>query len=123
MHDVDPVGEQVGHGAAAEIPEPAPVIELFLAEWLIGSRSQPKLPIERLHVDRFRHPIPLIVLPPIGPHLRDAPKTAALNQVDGITKVSPTALLHATLQNLLAGTNRAGSVAPSSRVWVTGFSR
>ena len=41
VHDVDPVGEEIGHGAAAEIPEPAPVVEFFLAEGLIGSAAEP----------------------------------------------------------------------------------
>ena len=78
VHHIDPVREQIGHGAAAKIPEPAPVIEFFLAEWLIGSGSEPKLPIERLLVDGLRRPVPVIVLPPIGSHLHDAPETACL---------------------------------------------
>src|SRR5215472_2835961 len=32
MHHVDPVREKVGHGAAAKIPEPAPMDELLLIE-------------------------------------------------------------------------------------------
>ena len=80
----------------------------FLAEGLIGSGSEPELPIERLRVDGLGRPVPVIVLPPIGSHLRDASQTASLDQVHGIAKVSPAALLHAALQNLLAGTNRAG---------------
>ena len=108
VHHIDPVAEQIGHGAAAEIPEPAPMIKFFLAEGLIGSGAEPQLPIECLHVDGFGRPVPLVVLPPIGSHLRDAAETAGLNQIDRIAKVGPTALLHAALQNLLAGTNRAG---------------
>ena len=80
----------------------------FLAEGLIGSGAEPQLPIERLGVDGFGRPVPMIVLPPIGSHLRDASQAAGLDQVHGVAKVGPTALLHAALQNLLAGTHRAG---------------
>ena len=49
-----------------------------------------------------------IVLPPVRAHLHDPPQAASLNQVDGVPEMSPTALLHAALQNLLAGTNCVG---------------
>ncbi len=49
-----------------------------------------------------------IILPPVGAYLGDASEAASLDQIDGITKVSPAALLHAALQNLLAGANRMG---------------
>ena len=54
VRDVDPVGEEVGHGAAAKIPEPAPVVEFLFAEGLIGCAAKPGLPIKRLLVDRLR---------------------------------------------------------------------
>ena len=47
--------------------------------------------------------MPPIVLPPIGPYLRDRSQAAALNYIDSIAEVGPTALLHAALQNLPAG--------------------
>src|SRR5882757_9513209 len=89
VDDVNPVGEQIGHGATARIPEPAPEIEPFCVERLLGSAALPLLPIEGLHVDgleRLRC-VGEIVLPPIGPDLRDAAEAAALYEIDGIAKV------------------------------------
>ena len=65
------------------------------------------LNFQRLRVDRFGRPVTLIILPPIGSDLRDSSQAAPLNQLDGILKVCPATLLHAALQNLLTGTNRA----------------
>src|SRR5712672_1132373 len=110
VHDVDPVGEQIGHGATARVPKPAPEIESFCVERLLGSAALPLLPIEGLHVDgleRLRC-VGEIVLPPIGADLRDAAEAAALDEIDGIAKVDPTALLHAALQDLFAGADGAG---------------
>ena len=45
----------------------------------------------------------MIVLPPIGSDLGYAPQASSLNEIDGIAKVAPAALLHAALQDLLAG--------------------
>ena len=106
MHDVDPVREKIGHRAAAKVPIPAPEIEFVFAEGLIGSTPEPLLPVERLCVDGLARPGRQIVLPPIGPHLRHAPEAAALNEIDGVAKMAPTALLHAALQYLLAGAYR-----------------
>ena len=110
VDDVNPMGEEIGHGATARVPKPAPEIESFCVEWLLGSAALPLLPIEGLHVDgleRLRC-VCEIVLPPIGTDLRDAAEAAALNEIDGIAKVAPTALLHAALQDLFAGADRAG---------------
>ena len=41
VHHIDPMGEQIGHGATAKIPEPAPVVKFFFAERLVGSGSKP----------------------------------------------------------------------------------
>ena len=84
------------------------MIEFFIAEGLVGSSAEPKLPIERLLVNGLRRPIPSVVLPPIGSDLGNAAQAAALNEIDGIAEVSPTALLRAALQNLLAGADGAG---------------
>src|SRR5712675_2612188 len=110
MHDVDPVGEEIGHGATARVPKPTPEIESFCVERLLGSAALPLLPVEGLHVDgleRLRC-VCEIVLPPIGADLRNAAEAAALNEIDGVAKVAPTALLHPALQDLLAGADRAG---------------
>ncbi len=67
------------------------------------------LPIEGLDVDGLGLPAGLVVvLPPIGSHLGYASQAASLDQIDGIAKVSPATLLHAALQNLLAGVNGVG---------------
>src|SRR5882762_2236369 len=110
VDDVDPVGEQIGHGATARVPKPAPEIESFCVERLLGSAALPLLPIEGLHVDRLERLrcVCEIVLPPIGADLRDAAEAAALNEIDGVAKVAPTALLHAALQDLFARADRAG---------------
>ena len=106
---VDPVSEEVGHGAAAEIPEPAPKIKFFFAERLIGSATEPLLPVESLGVHRLVIADPgEIVLPPVGADLWDAAEAAALDQVDGVAEVAPTALLHAALENLFAGADGLG---------------
>ena len=81
--------------------------EFFFAESLVRSGSEPKLPIERLRVDGLSGPVAVIVLPPVGSHLRDSSQAASLNQIDSIAKVAPTALLHPALQNPFAGANRA----------------
>src|SRR5882757_2468153 len=41
VHHVDPMGKQVCHSSSAEIPEPSPAVELFLAERLVRRRSEP----------------------------------------------------------------------------------
>ena len=100
---VDPVGEEVGHGASAEVPEPAPAVIFLDAEWLIGSAAEPLLPIELFRVDGFRDPADVVVLPPVSSDLDDPPKASTLDQFDGIAEVGPAALLHAALQDLFAG--------------------
>ena len=80
--------------------------EFLVTEGLVGSGAKPKLPVQRLLIDRFGPPIPPVVLPPIRSHLYNATEAARLNHIDGIVKVRPATLLHAALQNLLAGTNR-----------------
>ena len=102
VDNVDPVREQISHSSAAEVPEPAPVGELYIAKRLVGRVAEPHLPVECLLVDRFQRAIVVIVLPPVRPHLNDAAETAGLDEIDGVAKVDPTALLHAALQNLLA---------------------
>src|SRR5579859_349556 len=47
MRHVNPVREEIGHRPATKIPKPAPVIELFFRERLIGSAAEPLLPVER----------------------------------------------------------------------------
>src|SRR5437879_2308572 len=83
------------------------MIEFFVTEGLLGSRSEPKLPIECLRVQGLHRPVALIVLPPIGPDLCNPAETAPVNQLDRIAKVHPAALLHAALQDALAGSNCA----------------
>src|SRR5258708_11485412 len=103
------MGEEISHGAATRVPKPAPEIESFCVERLLGSAALPLLPIEGLHVDgleRLRC-VGKIVLPPIGADLRDAAEAAALNEIHGVAEVAPTALLHAALQDLFAGADRA----------------
>jgi len=97
-------------GATAGVPKPAPEIESFCIERLLGSAALPLLPIEGLHVDRLERLrcVGEIVLPPIGADLRNAAEAAALDEVDSVAKVAPTALLHAALQDLFAGADRAG---------------
>ena len=108
MHDIDPVREEIGHRAAAEIPEPAPAEEFFFAEGLIGRAAEPLLPIERCGSTTGFGPCALVVLPPVGADLRDAAEAAALNEIDGVAEVAPTALLHAALEDLFAGADGAG---------------
>ncbi len=103
VHDVDPVSEEVGHGTAAEVPIPAPAIKLINVERLGGRGTEPRFPIECLRVDRLGLPIARVILPPVGADLGDASEAAALDEIDCILKVRPAALLHAALQNLLAG--------------------
>ena len=104
--DIDPVGEEIGHRAAAKIPEPAPAVELFFGERLVRSAAEPLLPIEGLGVAGLRSHEKVVVLPPVRSDLRDAPEAAAVNEIDGIAEVAPTALLHAALQNLFTGADR-----------------
>src|SRR5712672_722817 len=110
VHNVNPVGEQISHGATARVPKPAPEIESLCVERLLGSAALPLLPIEGLHVDRLERLrcVGEIVLPPIGADLRNAAEAAALNEIHGVAKVAPTALLHAALQDLFAGADGAG---------------
>ena len=117
VHDVDPVGEQIDHGATAKVPKPAPEIEFFLvAERLIWSGAEPLLPIEGLGVDGLVRRECEVVLPPIGPDLRYAAEATALDEIHGIAKVAPVALLHATLQDLLPERTAWVRVAASSMV-------
>src|SRR6185312_14045790 len=81
--------------------------EFFLGVWLIGCGPEPKLPIQGLRINGSFGPVSLIVLPPVGPHLYDTAQTAGLNQINGILKMPPTALLHSTLQDLFTGTDGA----------------
>ncbi len=106
VDDVDPVGEEIGHSAAAKIPEPAPSPVFLVRKWLGGRGTEPLLPIEQLLIDRFNWPIRLIILIPICADLRDAPDVIALDEFGSALKMPPTALLHAALQNSLRRTNR-----------------
>src|SRR5439155_22000278 len=40
MGDIDPMGKEIGHGAAAKVPKPAPAVELFFAK---GDRKSTRL--------------------------------------------------------------------------------
>ena len=116
VNDIDPVGEEVGHGTAAEVPKPAPVKEFFFAELLVRCGAEPHLPVEIGGVDGVvgRGPAGvfgvrrLVVLPPVCSDLEDASEVAALDEIDGAAEVRPTALLHAALQDLLAGSHGLG---------------
>src|SRR6516164_557032 len=108
MHDVNPMRAKIGHCSAAEIPEPAPAIEFFFGKSVRRCVAQPLLPIERLCVHRLEIRSWLVILPPISANLRHAPDASALNQVDRIAKVAPATLLHAALQNFLAGMHGVG---------------
>src|SRR6185312_4296157 len=81
--------------------------EFFLGVWLIGRGTEPKLPIQGLRINGSFGPVSLIVLPPVGPHLYDTAQASGLNQINGILKMPPTALLHSTLQDLFTGTDGA----------------
>ncbi len=123
VDDVNPMSEEIGHGATARVPKPAPEIESFCVERLLGSAALPLLPIEGLHVDRLERLrcVGEIVLPPIGANLRNAAEAAALNEINGIAKVAPTALLHAALEDLLAGADgsgEGGAFLESVRDWL-----
>jgi len=39
MHHVNPVREEISHRAATKVPEPTPVVILFVTEDLIGSAA------------------------------------------------------------------------------------
>src|SRR5439155_519713 len=108
MGDIDPMGKEIGHGAAAKVPKPAPAVELFFAKGLVGSVAEPLLPIERLDFDGVVFAPRQIVLPPIGADLGNAAEAAALNQIHGIAEMAPTALLHAALQDLFDGVAARG---------------
>src|SRR5207249_8345680 len=86
MGDIDPMGKEIGHGAAAKVPKPAPAVELFFAKGLVGSVAEPLLPIERLDFDGVVFAPRQIVLPPIGADLGNAAEAAALNQIHGDRK-------------------------------------
>src|SRR2546430_10785142 len=81
------MGKKIGHGAAPKVPIPAPNVKLFFAEGLIGSAPKPPLPIQLLDIDRFAVPPAKIVLPPIGPDLRNTSKAASLNEFHRVVKV------------------------------------
>src|SRR5215467_3380414 len=102
------MSEEIRHSATAEVPIPAPNVKLFFTVGLIRSVAEPPLPIQRLDIHCLAISPPEVVLPPIGPNLRDAPKAASLNQVHGVAKVAPAPLLHPALQNLFCGTDRMG---------------
>ena len=50
----------------------------------------------------------LVVLPPVGADLGDAAEAAALDEIDGVAEVGPTALLHAALEDVFAGADGFG---------------
>ncbi len=108
VHDVDPVGEKIGHRAATEIPELTPDEKFVFAEGLIGCVAEPLLPVERAGVDDLARAMRLVVLPPVGADLGDAAEAAALDEIDGVAEMAPTALLHAALEDLLAGADGFG---------------
>src|SRR5438045_5044449 len=92
--------EQVSHGTATEIPEPAPVPKLLLIERLLGSSSEPAFPVRQVCLYRLlRFTLTLIVLMPIRSDLCHSPDVSALDQFDGALEVNPAPLLHSTLQN------------------------
>ena len=102
------MGEKIGHRAAAKVPKPPPAIVFLETKRLIGRATQPPLPVKRLSVDRLRNPAHVVVLPPVRPHLRHAPKASTLDQINRIAEVRPAALLHPALQNLLARPDSMG---------------
>jgi len=81
---------------------PAPSMVLLGSVGLVGRAAEPLLPVELRFVDGPRDPIGSVVLPPVGADLRDLAEGAALDEVDSIAEVSPAALLHAALEDLLA---------------------
>src|SRR5581483_5732017 len=101
MYDVDPVREEVRHGAAAEIPKPAPEAVFFFRERLIGRGAEPLFPIEQVGLDGLVRMLVLVILLPIGADLRDAPDVSTLDQFDRALKVNPASLLHSALQNTI----------------------
>src|SRR5579883_3420318 len=107
MDDIDPVGEQVGHGTAAEVPEPAPISEFFFVEGLIGRRTEPAFPIEQVQIDGYTRGAVLIILIPIRAHARDTANVAALKQVDSALEMNPAPLLHTALEDASRATHGA----------------
>src|SRR5215470_17326336 len=100
---MNPLPTHIGHRAAAKIRLPAPQIKFVFAEWLLRRAAKPQLPVESLCVNRLAIFPGVVVLPPIRPYLRNATQATAPYQVYRVAKVSPAALLHSALQNLLAG--------------------
>src|SRR5262249_40153616 len=99
--------KEIGHGAAAEVPIPTPNVKLFLAKGLIRRGSEPPLPIECPDINRFAAFPCEVVLLLVAPHLRHSSEASSLNEFHGVAKMAPTPLLHAALQDFLAGTDRA----------------
>ena len=106
------MGEEVGHGSAAEVPVPAPAEEFVFAIGLVGGVAEPLLPVEVFDFDMGLGAsgggAALVVLPPVGADLHDAAEAAALDEINGVAEVRPTALLHAALEDLLAGADCFG---------------
>src|SRR5437879_12039445 len=83
VHDVDPVGEEVGHGAATKIPEPPPAVELRFADGLIGSAAEPPPPIKDLGIERSGRHDDAVAPPPMRSgwgHAPTAPPATALRR-------------------------------------------
>ena len=56
LDDVHQVGEQIGHGSPAEVPEPSPEIKLLQGERLVRRVPQVSLPVELRRIHRLQHP-------------------------------------------------------------------
>ena len=105
------MGKQIGHAAAAKIPEPAPAIKLFFAEGLIRAHPSHIFQSSAWVSTGLGGQVAGCSSATSRFYLGDTSQAAALNQIDRVPEVGPAALLHATLQNLFAGANglRKGS--------------
>src|ERR1022692_1855930 len=99
--------EEIGHGAAAEIPVPAPVCKLVGIERAARGRAQKTLPVEFLHFDlRPAGLVGNMVLKPVRPDQGHLPEGSRADQFLGVYVVLPTALLGAGLHHSFRLANR-----------------
>ncbi|MBL0155605.1 MAG: hypothetical protein IPP47_00630 [Bryobacterales bacterium] len=84
---IDPVGEKVGQGAAAVIPEPTPVCEAPGVEFARAGIAEELVPIELGGIDGGRSLLGGVVLIPPGEHLGDLADAAGFNQLLSLQEV------------------------------------
>src|ERR1051326_1587902 len=105
MHDVNPVGEEIGDLAAAEIEIGPPVVELVRVEGAVFGRAEPLLPIQAgglLSEVRLAQVGAIAV--PVGPDEGELADLAAVEKFAlrlGVVRAA--ALLKADLKDALVG--------------------